>query len=124
MGTSLVIGASLLSGCGAKPPARPPRQAVAVTLVPVRRMSVPFDVSAIGVVTPLQTATVVPQVDGLLKTVSFSEGQDVTVQAEILFQIDPRPYQAALDQATAALARDRSTTAYMEAGHPATTRCC
>ncbi len=118
-GARLVVGPSAVllaaTGCGAKPAARAPRAPIAVTVVAVRRASVPYEVSATGMVTPMQTAVVVPQVDGIIIDVSFSEGQDVT-KGQVLFRIEPRPYQAALDQATAAIRRDRVTAAYAQAG--------
>ena len=114
-GARLVVVTSALliaaTGCGAKPAARPPRAAIAVTVVPVRRASVPYEVSATGMVTPMQTAVVVPQIDGIINDVTFAEGQDVT-KGQVLFRIEPRPYQAALDQAVAAIHRDRVTAAY------------
>src|ERR1019366_9079743 len=64
-----------------------------------------------GVVTPMQTATVVSQVDGIVTEVAFAEGADV-VTGQVLFRIDARPYQAAYDQSVAMLARDRATAAY------------
>jgi multidrug efflux system membrane fusion protein len=114
-GACRVVGtcACLITGtsCAAKPAARAPRAAIAVTVVSVRRTSVPYEINANGVVTPMQTAIVVSQVDGLVTDVAFAEGQDVT-KGQVLFRIDPRPYQAASDQAVAVLARDRATAAY------------
>ena len=66
--------------------------------------------NALGTVTPLATATVRPQVSGMLLKFNFTEGQMVK-QGETLAQIDPRPYQAALDQARGQLARDTATLA-------------
>jgi len=109
--TCTCAGLFAVSGCATKPPPRPPRQAVAVTVVPVRRASVPYDVSATGVVTPLQTAAVTSQVDGIVIGVDFAEGKDVT-KGQVLFRIDPHPYQSAYDFAVATLARDRATAAY------------
>ncbi len=103
---SVVVG-----GACSKAPARPARPAVAVTVVPVRRRSVPYDIDANGIVTPMQTANVSPQVDGIIVEVNFSEGQDV-VKGQVLFHLDPRPYQAAYNQAVAALARDKASLAY------------
>jgi multidrug efflux system membrane fusion protein len=108
---SAAFGAVLGVGACTKAPARPPRPAIAVTVIPVKRMSVPYNVDANGIVTPLQTAIVSPQVTGIIREVNFSEGDEVT-KGQMLFHLDPRPYQAAYDMAVAALARDKATAAY------------
>lgn len=113
----LYAAASLgvLAGVGAcsKAPARPPRPAIAVSVIPVKRTSVPYDIEANGIVTPMQTANVAPQVDGIIVDVDFSEGQEVT-KGQVLFHLDPRPYQATYDQVAATLARDKATAAYAQ----------
>ena len=67
-------------------------------------------INALGTVTPLATATVRPQVGGMLVKINFTEGQMVKA-GDVLAQIDPRPYQAALDQVRGQLARDAATLA-------------
>jgi len=66
--------------------------------------------NALGTVTPLATATVRPQVGGMLIKLNFNEGEMVKA-GQTLAQIDPRPYQASLDQARGQLARDAATLA-------------
>jgi multidrug efflux system membrane fusion protein len=61
--------------------------------------------SGLGTVTPLATITVQTQINGLLMSVGFKEGQ-IVQKGDFLAQIDPRPYQVALEQAQGALAHD------------------
>ena len=61
---------------------------------------------AIGTVTPLATVTVQTQIAGVLTDVGFQEGQ-IVQKGDFLAQVDPRPYQAALDQAQGTLERDQ-----------------
>lgn len=102
-------GVALLSlaGCSDKKQQRN-RPAVPVMVTTVKTMDVPYTIEANGVVTPVQAANVAAQVAGIIRRVAFQEGQDVT-KGQVLFEIDPRPYQAAYQQALAALARDRAT---------------
>ena len=75
-----------------------------VTATAVQR-SVPVIVTAVGTAESITTAQVRSQVTGRLAEVHFAEGQDVEA-GQPLFTIDPQPFQVALDQATAVLARD------------------
>lgn len=97
-----------LIGCGRK--SAPPNPPVPVTVGTAERRAVPFELAATGTVEPLQTVAVLPQVSGLLVQIAFTEGQEVK-KGQILFQIDARPFRAALDQAEANLARDSATAA-------------
>jgi len=69
--------------------------------------SVPVQIGAIGNVEAYSTVGIKSQVGGTLMHVHFKEGQDVN-KGDILFTIDPRPYEAALKQAEANLARDKA----------------
>ncbi|HEY2026798.1 MAG TPA: efflux RND transporter periplasmic adaptor subunit, partial [Gemmatimonadaceae bacterium] len=100
---------TVAAGCSKQQPSRG-RQAVPVIVAAARKADVPYTIEANGVVTPMQSATVSAQVDGIIQRVAFREGQDV-VKGQVLFEIDPRPYRAAYRQALAALARDRANAA-------------
>lgn len=75
-----------------------------VTATAVQR-SVPVTVTAVGSGEAISTVQVRSQVTGRIAEVHFAEGQDVEA-GQPLFTIDPQPFQVALDQATAVLARD------------------
>ncbi len=93
-------------------PAEP--AAVPVTVAQVIRKTVPVEVRAIGNVQPYHTVQVKSEVAGQLFQVAFQEGQDVR-KGDLLFKIDPRPFEAVLKQAEANLARDQAQAANAEA---------
>lgn len=97
---------AFFSACGGKeqPPKRPP---VPVTSAAVIQKTVPVQLNAIGNVEAYSTVSVKSQIGGILNRVHFKEGQDVR-KGDILFTIDPRPYEAALKQAEANLAKDNA----------------
>src|SRR5262249_32783942 len=101
-----VIGSLIAFAACSKPPAPQP-PVVPVKVAPATKISAPLTVEANGVVEPLQTVTVAAQVGGTIDSVEFREGEDVTA-GEVLFRLDPRPFEAALRQAEAALARDEA----------------
>ena len=86
-------------------PSGPP--AVPVTVVNVSRADVPILLRNIGVVQAMQTALIRSRVDGTLEKVLFQEGQEVK-RGDPLALIDPRPYQAVLEQAIAKKAQDEA----------------
>jgi multidrug efflux system membrane fusion protein len=73
---------------------------VPVVVGEVTKSDLPLFLSGLGNVQGFNTVTIRSRVDGQLEKVSFSEGQDVK-EGDVLAQIDPRPFQAALDQAKA-----------------------
>jgi multidrug efflux system membrane fusion protein len=84
---------------------RPPSAEVEVT--PVQRTSLPIFASGLGTVQASRTVALHSQVDGKLQDVSFTEGQHVA-QGDALAKIDPRLFQASLDQAKAKRAQDQA----------------
>jgi multidrug efflux system membrane fusion protein len=92
-------------------------QPVPVTVAKVEAKDVPTQIRAIGNVEPYSSVTVKSQVKGQIAEVHFQEGQRVA-HGDLLFTIDPRPFEAALRQAEANLARDlaEANNAKIEAG--------
>ena len=84
--------------------------AVPVGISRVMNGDVRVTVNGLGSVTPLATVTVHPQVTGYLNKFDITEGQMVK-NGQLLAEIDPRPFQAALDQAKGQLARDEASLA-------------
>jgi len=80
---------------------------VPVTAVPVVLKTVPVRIYAIGNVEPYTTVAVKARVDGQIVSVHFKEGDEVR-QGAVLFEIDPRPFAAALKQAQANLLKDQA----------------
>jgi multidrug efflux system membrane fusion protein len=81
---------------------------VPVTAAKVQQHDVPIVLEGLGTVTPLNTATMRTQVQGTLESVDFIEGQRVK-RGDVLAKIDPRVYEAQVDQAEAALSRDEAS---------------
>src|SRR5205823_6219078 len=81
--------------------------AVMVTVTAALQETVPVRLQAIGNVEPYLTVGVKARVDGQIITVNFREGQQVA-KGDVLFRIDPRPFEAALRQAQANALRDRA----------------
>ena len=88
--------------------AKKPPQKVPVTVADVRQADFPIYLNGLGTVQPFDTVTVRSRVDGQVTDVGFKQGQMIT-EGQVLVQIDPRPYQAALDQAIAKKAQDEAS---------------
>jgi membrane fusion protein, multidrug efflux system len=111
----LAAGASLgfgLVGRSAAQQAKPngPTAGIPVSVTKAERQDVPIWLRGIGTVQALNTVTVRARVDGTLMQVPVTEGQ-IVKQGTLLAVIDPRPYQAALDQANAKKAQDEAQLA-------------
>jgi membrane fusion protein, multidrug efflux system len=117
-----VIAAALLAGGGwywwthhhASAPGRSPAAGRALQAAPqpvgfatIDKGDIRIILNELGTVTPLATVTVQTQINGYLVDVGFSEGQ-VVKKGDFLAQIDPRPYQVALEQAQGTQARDQA----------------
>ena len=109
-----VLAASIAVDCAKKDPrAGMPSEAVPVMVGTVAQKSVPLEVRAIGHVEAFSSVAVKARVGGQLTRVAFREGQTVK-KGDLLFVIDPRPFEAALAEATANVARDRARAKHAE----------
>jgi len=115
LAAAVVSAAALLALAGCAKPAPPPAaEAVPVRVGQVVRKAVPIEIRNVGTIQAYTAVAVRALVGGEILQVHFREGQDVR-KGDMLFSIDPRPYQAALAQAEAAVARDRAQAANAEA---------
>jgi membrane fusion protein, multidrug efflux system len=86
------------------------RIAVRVTIAPVEKADFPVYLTGLGTVQAFNTVVVRSRVDGQIDKIAFKEGQLVN-QGDLLAEIDPRPYQATLDQAKAKKEQDEANIA-------------
>src|SRR5438067_771004 len=100
-----LIGSFAPSADAQSPPAS--GSGVPVTAGTVATTDVPVVLNAIGTVQAFNMVTIKSRVDGQIVAVKFNEGQDVKAGAPLL-QIDPRPFQAALEQAQATKEKDQA----------------
>jgi membrane fusion protein, multidrug efflux system len=102
----LFLSIALLAACKGDT-AKVADDRIPVTVATAQQRNMPVQLRAIGTVQPVQTVAVRALVPGQLTRVWFREGDEVR-RGQMLFTIDPRPYQASLAQATANLARDQA----------------
>jgi multidrug efflux system membrane fusion protein len=81
---------------------------IPVTIAQAQKADFPVYLNGLGAVEPYQTVLIRSRVDGAVVKIAFKQGQ-IVKQGDVLVQIDPRPYQAALDQAVAKKAQDEAT---------------
>lgn len=98
-----LIVAGMLAGCGNKSvTASGPRPSMPVTVVEVAATDVPLTGEWVGTLDGFVNAQIQPQASGYLIKQNYKEGAEVA-KGQVLFEIDPRPFQAALDQASGQL---------------------
>lgn len=102
---AFAVAVGLAAGCQTQKPVAKSLPPVPVTVARATTANVPTLLQAIGSVQAVATVSVKSLVGGELKTVSFAQGQQVH-KGDVLFTIDSQPYEAALAQAQANLARD------------------
>lgn len=111
-----LLGLLGLSGCSNKQVAASPsapgdgRPPAPVVVSTVEQRDVPVQITAIGNVEAYQTVQIRSQVNGQIETIHFKEGQEVR-QGQLLYSLDKRPFQAALEQAQGNLKRDEAQAA-------------
>jgi multidrug efflux system membrane fusion protein len=105
---ALIVLGALASGCAKQQAAPQPRSAIPVVVGTVTQKAMPVEVTAVGNVEAYSTVSIKAQVPGQLLDVHFKEG-DFVRKGQLLLTLDQRPYEAALAQAKAALARDKAT---------------
>ncbi len=112
----LLTALALLTACGEKqaPAAAGGPPPVPVTIATAASESVPEEIRVVGAVEPSSTVQIKSQVAGELTQVHFTEGQNVE-KGQLLFEIDARPYEEALRQAQANVARDQAQLQQSEA---------
>jgi multidrug efflux system membrane fusion protein len=103
---------------GCAPKKKPPVAAVSVVVATATVTNLPMFIepAPVGHVMPYSSVTINSQIQGILSQVYFKEGQEVKA-GDPLFLIDPRPSQAAVDQARANLLRDSGQLEYQKANH-------
>jgi len=97
----------LLAGCDGKPQGAPPPPVPAVSIVTVEPQNILLSTELSGRTSAFRIAEIRPRVNGLILTRLFTEGSDVKAD-QVLYQIDPTPFQVELDNALAALGRDEA----------------
>jgi multidrug efflux system membrane fusion protein len=99
-----LLSIALLAGCDRKAPAALERPPAPVSVAAAVSQDVPIYIDAVGKIVAREVVSIQPQVSGRVTKIHFADGADVKV-GDVLFTIDPRPYQAQLNQAEANVAQ-------------------
>src|SRR5580700_9139674 len=100
-------GADVAANAQKSGPKAPP---IRVSIAPVEKADFPVYLTGLGTVQAFNTVVVRTRIDGQIDKIGFQEGQSVN-QGDLLAEIDPRPFQAALDQAKAKKVQDEANLA-------------
>jgi membrane fusion protein (multidrug efflux system) len=106
--SAVLSGGFLPAGCERRPQAPPPQPVAEVATVTIQPQPVTLTTELPGRTSPFRIAEIRPQVNGLIVKRLFTEGSDVQA-GQGLYQIDPAPFQATLDNAQAALGRSEAS---------------
>jgi len=109
----LLFLAIFSSGCSNEKSNKPVSPPIPITVGTVSQKTVPVELRVVGNVQAFSTVTIKSKVGGELTRVHFTEGHDVR-KGDLLFTIDPRPYEAALKQAEANLQKDLAQTKHAQ----------
>ena len=113
--TAAFLGVAVwLPGCASKPPAPPAMGPMPVQVVTVERSDVPLNGDWVGTMDGYVNAQIQPQVSGYLIRQLYREGSQVA-KGQVLFQIDPRPFQALVDQAQGQVSQAQGGVAQAQA---------
>ena len=111
----LILGGLPLSGCGKNVNASPSKQppAMPVTVVKAEQSDVPLTGEWVGTLDGYVNAQIQPQANGYLVSQNYREGSQVE-KGQVLFEIDPRPFEAALEQSQGSLGQAQAQLALAE----------
>lgn len=110
----LSVGIAFLAGCTSKPPAAAPPQPLPVTVVQLEPTDVPVSGEWVGTLDGYVNAQIQPQANGYLIKQNYREGAEVS-KGQVLFEIDPRPFDAALAQAQGQLEQAKAQVGLAQA---------
>ena len=114
IGGAFLLSASLLSGCAPKTQAASAPRSLPVTVVQLEPTDVPITGEWVGTLDGYVNAQIQPQANGYLIKQDYREGAQVA-KGQVLFEIDPRPFQAVLDQALGQLEQAKAQVAQSQA---------
>jgi multidrug efflux system membrane fusion protein len=110
----VLLGAGLLSSCGKEPQTNVERPPAPVTVAKAVSQDVPVYIDAVGKMVAREVVSIQPQVSGRITKIHFTDGAELKT-GDLLFTIDPRPFQAQLNQAEANLAQAEATLSIAKA---------